>query len=83
MLQFIQGLGPILTSESELARSKALECLATTLEEVDPAVISKQDVSVLIDFLIAKLDDTTCVLYVLRALITIIKLVVQAQQMKR
>ena len=74
LLQFIQGLGPILTSESELARSKALECLATTLEEVDPAVISKQDVSVLIDFLIAKLDDTTCVLYVLRALITIIKL---------
>lgn len=74
LLQFIQNLGPNLTSDSEYTRARALECLATTLEAVDPAVISKQDVTVLVDFLIAKLDDTLCVLYVLRGLITIVKL---------
>lgn len=74
LLQVIQGLGPTLTSDSDPVRQKALECLATTIEQVEPAVFTRQDVSVLVDFLVAKLGDATAVLYVLRALSTIVKL---------
>ncbi|KAL7666143.1 MMS19 nucleotide excision repair protein [[Candida] zeylanoides] len=71
LLRFIQVLGPYLTSESDLIRPKAIQCIADTLEALlllEPKILSRQDLTVLSEFLVAKFDDGGSVQYILRAL---------------
>lgn len=69
LLAFIQALGPHLTSDDPATRSYALHCLSKTLEKLlGQAELSKQDVSVLIQFLTGKLEDEKLTLHVLQAL---------------
>lgn len=71
LLRFIQVLGPYLTSESELIRSKSIQCIADTLEgllSLDPRILSRQDLTVMSEFLVAKFDDGGSVQYIFRAL---------------
>lgn len=72
LLQFIQFLGPDLTSENDLVRSKAVHCLSETFQALNKAKLSKQDIQVLIQFLIAKFEDKICLIHILRSLSTII-----------
>lgn len=57
LLQFIQFLGPTLTSETDLIRSKSVQCLSFTIKKLDLEKLSKHDVNVLIDFYIYKIKD--------------------------
>lgn len=57
LLQFIQFLGPTLTSETDLIRSKSVQCLSFTIKKLDLEKLSKHDVTVLIDFYIYKIKD--------------------------
>ena len=73
LLLFIQSLGPTLTSESTTARAHATHCLASTLAALgDAPALSVQDVSVLVQFLLAKLDDEKLTLHVLSALSSLV-----------
>ncbi|KAM9895332.1 hypothetical protein OXX79_008152, partial [Metschnikowia pulcherrima] len=73
LLSFIQSLGPTLTSESTTARAHATHCLASTLAALgDAPALSVQDVSVLVQFLLAKLDDEKLTLHVLSALSSLV-----------
>ncbi|ODV76749.1 uncharacterized protein CANTADRAFT_27528 [Suhomyces tanzawaensis NRRL Y-17324] len=65
LLQFIQNLGPSLTSDNDIIRSKSLNCLSATLEQLQKSKLSKQDINVLVDFLLNKFDDKICLQYVL------------------
>lgn len=73
LLQFIQTLGPTLTSEDVSTRVISLQCFANTLAEVDSAVISKQDVGVLLQFLTSKLEDEKLSSSTLNALASLVK----------
>lgn len=72
LLQFIQILGPHITSDSDLIRPRAIQCISDTLSQLstlDAKLLSKQDLSVLLDFLLVKInDDKACVQYVLLSL---------------
>lgn len=69
LLAFIQALGPHLTSDDPATRSYALHCFSKTLEKLlGQSELSKQDVSVLIQFLTGKLEDEKLTLRVLQAL---------------
>lgn len=68
LLQFIQNLGPSLTSDSDLVRAKGLSCLSSTLDLLQGTALSKQDINVLVDFLLNKLDDKPCLKNVLAAI---------------
>lgn len=69
LLQLIQYLGSSLTSDNDIIRCKALKCLSSTLEHlIDLKMtgkLSKQDISVLIEFLCNKFDDKVCLQEVL------------------
>lgn len=65
LLQFVGQLGPTITSDHTQTRVKAVQLLTTVLNNLKtsgppPLVISKQDVSVLGDFLLMKFDDKSC-----------------------
>lgn len=45
LLQFIQFLGPTLTSETDLIRSKSVQCLSFTIKKLDLEKLSKHDVT--------------------------------------
>lgn len=71
LLQFIQVLGPYLTSESDLIRPKAIQCISDTLASLRTAnlkILSRQDLTVLLDFLLTKLDDKSSVRFILQCL---------------
>lgn len=69
LLQLIQTLGPKLTSDDSSTRTQAVHCLATTLaQKALSAKLSKQDVGVLLQFLVTKLEDEKLSIYVLQAL---------------
>ncbi|OBA19875.1 ARM repeat-containing protein [Metschnikowia bicuspidata var. bicuspidata NRRL YB-4993] len=73
LLLFIQALGPTLTSESTATRTHATHCLAATLSAMDDATfLLMQDVSVLLQFLLAKLDDEKLTVHVLNALSSLV-----------
>ncbi|KAK6462187.1 Dos2-interacting transcription regulator of RNA-Pol-II-domain-containing protein [Scheffersomyces coipomensis] len=66
LLGFIQNLGSSLTSDSDNLRTKSVQCLSSTLGYlVDSTKLSKQDINVLVDFLLSKFDDKVCLQYVL------------------
>lgn len=78
LLQFIQVLGPHLTSDSDLIRPRAIQCLAETLKQIQTSttlkqVLSRQDVGVLLQFLISKFDDSVCLIYVFQTLSTLVQ----------
>lgn len=73
LLNFIQILGPTLTSDDVSPRVIALHCFAETLQHTDSAVISKQDVGVLLQFLSVKLEDEKLTAYTLNALANLVK----------
>lgn len=53
LLQFIQVLGPTLTSEDLSTRTYSLHCLSTTLRLLKKKVnLTNQDVNVLLQFLV-------------------------------
>lgn len=72
LLQFIQFLGPDLTSDNDLVRIKAVQCLSETFQALDKAKLSKQDIQVLIQFFLAKFEDKVCLIHILKSLSTII-----------
>ncbi|CAI5758383.1 unnamed protein product [Candida verbasci] len=57
LLQLIQYLGPFLTDERDLIRSKSLSLLSYSLNGIN--TLSRQDINVLIDFYLNKFDDST------------------------
>lgn len=77
LLQFIQELGSYLTSDNDSIRSKALNCLASTLSHLlhsqNSSKVSKHDITILIDFLLSKFDDTPTFQFVLLNLNYLIK----------
>lgn len=74
LLQFIQALGPTLTSDDTATRTHSLHCLSATLEALADSVrLSSQDVNILLQFLVNKLEDERLVLHVLSALCSLVK----------
>lgn len=74
LLQLIQTLGPTLTSEDASSRANAVHCLAATLsQEVLLSKLSKQDVGVLLQFLVTKLEDEKVSVFTLQALGLLVK----------
>lgn len=79
LLQFIQQLGPTITNDNPTIRVKAVELLGAVLElmqqrQLPPGVLSKQDVVVLLEFLLMKFDDKQCLEAVLITLEKLCKL---------
>lgn len=73
LLQLIQGLGPTLTSDDVTTRGHSMHCLAECLTRMtDTANVSKQDVNVLLQFLVSKLGDEKLSLHILSALTSLI-----------
>lgn len=62
-----------MTADNDPTRAAAVHCLAATLASLE-LKLSRQDVAVLVDFLLAKLDDKCCVIYVGRALVALVAL---------
>lgn len=74
LLLLIQTLGPTLTSDDTTSRTNAVHCLAATLsQEVLSSKLSKQDVGVLLQFLVTKLEDEKISIYTLQALGLLVK----------
>lgn len=73
LLEFIQHLGPSLTSDNDLIRLKSITCLVEVLDNLNGQVLTKQDVNVLLDFLIVKVEDKHCLFSVLRGLRILVK----------
>lgn len=74
LLELIQALGPTLTSDDTTTRTYAVHCLASVLSHENlQAVLSKQDVGVLLQFLVSKLEDEKLSIYVLQALDLLVK----------
>ncbi|CAK9437872.1 uncharacterized protein LODBEIA_P22500 [Lodderomyces beijingensis] len=74
LLQFIQKLGPTLTSEQGLVRSKAMSFMAHILRDLQPtSQLSRQDVTVLIDFLMTKFNDELSLIHALNGLNSLIR----------
>ena len=74
LLQFIQHLGPSLTSDKDLIRSKSIECLSKTIISLSDSKLTKQDINVLIEFLLNKLidNDQICLQYSLMGINSLI-----------
>lgn len=76
LVEFIQFLGPHLTSDTDLARAKAVACLADTLDFLSQSPrVTRHDIAVLLDFLISKLDDPPSVENALIALSILVRCV--------
>lgn len=74
LLQFIQVLGPTLTSEDLSTRTYSLHCLSTTLRLLKKKVnLTNQDVNVLLQFLVKKLEDEKITAHTLAALTSLIQ----------
>lgn len=73
LLGFIQALGLAITSDSDGLRTKAFQCMADTFQALAGEGMLKQDVQVILQFLLVKLDDKACLEQVLRALGYIIR----------
>lgn len=73
LLKFIQLLGPTLTSEDVSPRVISLSCFAETLAQVESAIISKQDVGILLQFLSLKLEDEKLTAHTLNALQSLVR----------
>ncbi|KAG7661542.1 uncharacterized protein J8A68_004911 [[Candida] subhashii] len=74
LLQFISNLGPTLTSDLDLIRSKGIQCLNSTLSKVNRGKLSKQDINVLIEFLLNKFDDKLSLQYTLNTISILISM---------
>lgn len=74
LLQFIQHLGPSLTSDKDSIRSKSIECLSKTIISLSDSKLTKQDINVLIEFLLNKLidNDQICLQYSLMGINSLI-----------
>lgn len=72
LLQFIKELGPSLTADDPTVRVYAVSCLAATLR-CETLTFSKQDVAVLLQFLLAKLDDEQSTPHVLNAMVSLVR----------
>ncbi|CUM51278.1 uncharacterized protein AC631_02481 [Debaryomyces fabryi] len=72
LLKFIQSLGPSLTSDSDLIRLKSIQCMAETLKCLKVNKLSKQDVNVLVEFLLAKFEDIYCLVHIISSLNSLI-----------
>lgn len=71
LLQLIQNLGPTLTSDDTMTRSHSLHCLAATLTHAPK--LTRQDVNVLLQFLVNKLEDEKLTLHVLSGLASLVQ----------
>lgn len=72
LLKFIQSLGPNLTSDSDLIRSKSIQCMSESLKCLNVNKLSKQDINVLFEFLLAKFEDIFCLGHILSSLNSLI-----------
>lgn len=74
LLQLIQALGPTLTSDDPTTRSFSVQCLSSTLEQlVNKVHLTNQDVNVLLQFLVKKLEDEKLTLHTLAALTSLVQ----------
>lgn len=74
LLQFIQVLGPTLTSDDPTTRSYALNCLSVTLDLLKTTVrLTNQDVNVLLQFLVKKFEDEKLTVHILGALTSLVQ----------
>ncbi|CUM64349.1 uncharacterized protein PRCAT00001951001 [Priceomyces carsonii] len=73
LLELIQQLGPNLTSDKDLIRSRAISCLVDTLKELKQLKLSRHDINVLLDFFLAKMEDQNSVQQALSGLKTIME----------
>ncbi|KAI5959486.1 uncharacterized protein KGF55_005314 [Candida pseudojiufengensis] len=65
LLQLIQNLGSSLTSDNDLIRAKSIQLLSET---VGGTQLSRQDINVMIDFLLNKFNDKLSLLYSLQGI---------------
>ncbi|KAF3992579.1 hypothetical protein FT663_02232 [Candidozyma haemuli var. vulneris] len=74
LLQFIQVLGPSLTSDDPTTRSYAVNCLSSTLElSINTVRLTNQDVNVLVQFLVRKFEDEKLTIHILAALTSLVQ----------
>lgn len=72
LLQFVQHLGPTLTSDNEIMRSRGMQFLSSVLGNLPLSQLSRQDVGVMIDFLMSKFDDKLSLIHALQGINTLI-----------
>lgn len=72
LLQFVQHLGPTLTSDNEVMRSRGMQFLSSVLGRLPVGHLSRQDVGVMIDFLMNKFDDKLSLIHALNGINTLI-----------
>ncbi|QEU58993.1 Met18 [Kluyveromyces lactis] len=60
LLRIVIFLREYLTSDDDSTRQNALNCLSCILEHISPAVLKKNDVSVIFDFYQSKMEDSGC-----------------------
>ncbi|SCU86416.1 LAME_0D06040g1_1 [Lachancea meyersii CBS 8951] len=61
LLELVVGLRDFITSSDNTERKSAIHCLSIVLGQLPKATLSKNDVSVVLDFYLSKFDDTSCV----------------------
>ncbi|RLV93826.1 DNA repair/transcription protein MET18/MMS19 [Spathaspora sp. JA1] len=74
LLQFVSSLGKSLTSDMDLIRSKSMSCLSQVLAGLPPSKLTRQDVGVLVDFVLVKLDDKLSLPFVLQGLNSLVQM---------
>lgn len=72
LLEFVQALGPSLTSDDNTQRAGSLGCLAATLHFLPPSKLLRQDVNVMVDFFTEKITDNPSLKYVFRGLYALV-----------
>lgn len=69
LLQFIQLLGPRITSTDDEERARSVHCLTESLHElhsINPKKLARQDVNVMMEFYLSKFDDLQCFKYIIQ-----------------
>lgn len=65
LLQFVQHLGPTLTSDNEVMRSRGMQFLSSVLGQLPKQHLSRQDIGVMVEFLMNKFDDKLSLIHAL------------------
>ncbi|CAH6720934.1 DNA repair/transcription protein Met18p/MMS19 [[Candida] jaroonii] len=68
LLVLVQNLGDKLTSDDDIERSRSIHCLSSTLDNLPPNKLSRQDVNVMVEFFLGKFDDKPSIRFILKSL---------------
>ena len=72
LVELVVSLRDFITSEDQNERQRALHCLSRILSELPKDTLLKNDVAVILDFLLGKFDDISCLKEVLFGISSIV-----------